>query len=93
MRPVCKHCQKHVGTRPRGLCHRCYLDVTIRKSYPPLSVMGTYAADYEEREPTEEEVEKMIAEQLPTMPGEMFKHPPRQLPQILKRNLLARKYR
>ena len=36
----CRHCQKHPGNRPRGLCRICYYSKTIRRKYRSLSKFG-----------------------------------------------------
>jgi len=88
--PMCLHCQKIKANRPRGLCWKCYYDPVIQQQYP----INSKYAELCLREPTEEELEHTIAEQLPTMPSASAEEmPPRQPPQILFRQLLARRWR
>ena len=57
-RPPCKHCRERPGYQARGLCWRCYRDLTVRRLYPQDP-----RAKRPEHEPTEEELEALIAEQ------------------------------
>lgn len=62
-------CKKSCQTLARGLCHTCYENPAIRVLYPKKKVgrkAGFKFADW--HEPTEEELNALIAEQLPTMP-------------------------
>lgn len=54
---LCAHCGTRRLTRPRGLCKHCYDDLDIRYLY-------VVPRD----EPSMADVERIIAEQLPTMP-------------------------
>lgn len=76
---VCQHCHKGKVNRPRGLCWGCWHDPAVRFIYPVGSgnpdtaryVPKTYGGrgrGEEDDEPTMEELERMIAEQYPTMP-------------------------
>lgn len=86
---LCVHCQKKKASRPRQLCWHCYYDKDIQQQYP---VVSKYAGTIhkEGHEPTEEELEQMIAEQLPTMPEKITLPPRQMLPQVVRRNLIAR---
>lgn len=64
-RSPCRHCAKPLYVHSRGLCKTCWSDLEVRENFPPL--MKIIQAD---DEPTHEEVEAMVAEQLPTMPHE-----------------------
>jgi hypothetical protein len=35
--PMCRHCQKGIATRPRGLCRLCYYRTGVRAFYPSTS--------------------------------------------------------
>ncbi len=60
---LCRHCQKELRNwRLRGLCWKCHKDVAIRKRYPSLSKY------HDEGEPTMAQLDRMIAEQMPTLP-------------------------
>lgn len=66
----CRHCEARLtspGGRGRGLCPRCFDDEAVRESYPQQKrgpKPGTvYKPRAEETEPTEEELNAMIAEQ------------------------------
>lgn len=93
--PSCKHCATRPGRRDqRGLCNFCYGRTKIRAMFPELKIMrrvGNVLALGDE--PTEEELDQMIAEQLPTMPAmeiEAFDPKPVWLPQAVKRGQLER---
>lgn len=63
---TCRHCQRRKAThRRRGLCWTCRLDPSIRELYPQTESKYTPRG-----EPTEEELERCIAEQIGTMPKE-----------------------
>lgn len=62
----CRHCNRPKVNRPRGLCWTCYKSRSVREQYPITSPFGRRG----DNEPTEAELEQMIAEQLPTMPKE-----------------------
>ncbi len=60
----CRHCgHAVVSLRPRGLCWTCFSSSTIRASYLPL------AGGYEDPEPTQEEVDAMVAEGMLCLPA------------------------
>lgn len=61
--PKCQHCD-NPGTRPRGLCVRCYNNPRIRQQYPSTSKFSRRM----DHEPTAEEVERMVAEQMENLP-------------------------
>lgn len=61
--PLCVHCEERYASASRGLCHVCYRNSAIRECYPP------HYATTHRTEPTMEELDRMIAEQLPTMPS------------------------
>lgn len=56
---LCRHCETYVVSRSRGLCHRCYYRREIRDLYP---------AQWTPREETMEDLDRLVAERLPTMP-------------------------
>jgi hypothetical protein len=61
---TCRHCAVGSGShRPRGLCTVCYRDVKIRLRYPNKPRGGQ-----EERDPTEEELEAIISQQMASLP-------------------------
>lgn len=71
----CRHCKKRPSSRPRGLCAVCYANPTLRRSY---SMLHKYPqADEFERTDTmtNAELDALIAEQLPTMPGPRYHEP------------------
>ena len=68
---MCLHCEEERATRSRGLGHRCYAVPAIREMYP---VRDQYARIGLLPEPTMEQLEKLIAEQLPTMPVDHGPH-------------------
>lgn len=39
-RPICQHCKKRPGCRPRQLCYTCHANFAIRKLYPSKSKFG-----------------------------------------------------
>jgi hypothetical protein len=61
---ACRHCGAAKGSRPRGLCSRCYFDRAIRPLYPVHEGDPGRSPKNRYREPTAEEVEALIAEQL-----------------------------
>lgn len=76
---LCRHCSKKKVNRPRGLCWTCWHDPAVRFLYPVGSAnpataryvpktRGGLGREAVDDEPTEEELDAMIAEQLPTMP-------------------------
>src|SRR4051812_25777678 len=60
---LCRHCQKRGANRPRGFCAECWFNPAIVALYPlkPLQVPR--------REPTAEELEQTIREQLQRLPA------------------------
>jgi hypothetical protein len=81
--PFCAGCGLSKINRPRGLCWHCYYTPGVRARFARGSA-NPATAKYVTHgpEPTAEEVEAMVAEQLPTMPtggpGEAPKPPPRE---------------
>lgn len=57
----CRHCQRRFSCKPRGLCSTCFADMSIREQHAPLKERP--------REPTEAELETMIAEQMACLPA------------------------
>ncbi len=64
----CKHCHRRKVTRPRGLCYACHQTPAIKVLYPVSSSSRVPLCCRATREETEEDLDRMIAEQLPTMP-------------------------
>jgi hypothetical protein len=63
---ACYHCRRaDKKTTWRGLCYTCYKDDKVRALYPKYRV-----SDYE---PTQEELDQMIAEQLACKPSWWWK--------------------
>lgn len=64
--PVCRHCHRCVAKR-RGLCYAHYYDKEVRAMYAPVArtADGRLATD---PEPTEAELDLMIAEQMMNLP-------------------------
>ncbi len=62
---ICRHCHKNKVVRPRGLCCRCFYTPGVKEQYPITSKFGRYAM---RQEPTEEELEATIAEQMKCLP-------------------------
>jgi hypothetical protein len=59
---TCKHCHHpNLPTRARGLCHRCHDVKEIRDQYPSGNKSG-------QDEPTQEELDQMISEQMSCLP-------------------------
>ena len=67
----CLHCGNESATRSRGLGNRCYANRAVRESYPPRGGFGRAGARGAEAEPTMAELERIIAEEYPTMPGRL----------------------
>lgn len=63
----CRHCGRQAKYRRRGLCYRCLHTPEISRYYPSESKYAPKCAA--ESEPDAAEVERIVAEQLPTMPG------------------------
>lgn len=76
----CRHCGRLVSARTalgasRRLCNRDYRDRAVRSWYPvPTHLRRTRGPDKRprrvDREPTEAELDALIAERRPTMPAE-----------------------
>jgi len=64
---TCQHCGRLQASRPRQLCYKCFPDRNIRNRYPSGNP-GANGGNKWAGEPTEAEVEALIAAQLPTMP-------------------------
>jgi len=58
----CRHCMKNRADRPRGLCGACYYTPEILAQYP--SANPSCVAP----EPTAEEIEQLVAEQMACLP-------------------------
>lgn len=56
----CRHCGRNKASRPRGLCHGCYLDKTVRAKHEPRRHVPPGE--------TMAEVEAVIAEQMLCLP-------------------------
>jgi hypothetical protein len=65
---LCRHCGKCKITRPRGLCWGCHKNPAIRDLYPDGSHPNRLKG-----EPTDAELDAMIAEQRATMPEERYR--------------------
>ena len=69
MKKNCRHCGLKPICRPRQLCWKCFYTLSVRALYRAKVNDKTDRDRYEVNDdPTEEELEQMIAEQLPTMP-------------------------
>ena len=64
----CLHCGEEDASRSRGLGPRCYANRTIRAMYPCVSQYGLHGASGMGPEPTDADLDRLIAEQRPTMP-------------------------
>lgn len=69
---ICKHCPQEANAN-RGLCNRCYKNKRIRDLYPVLT---------EEPEPTQEELDRIIAEQEQTLPRTRRYRKPKAQPRL-----------
>lgn len=58
---ICRHCRKDRAPCHRGLCQECWRTPAIRATAPPSKFAP-------KGEPTEEELEQTIAEQLKRLP-------------------------
>ena len=74
MTRLCRHCLRHKVSRPRGLCWTCYYKPGVRDLYPAT---GKFAP---KPEPTEEELERMIAEQSQSLPSWWDRASPKEKP-------------
>lgn len=61
---MCRHCGQRKANRPRGLCWRCYYAPGVKALYPSTSKHAPGKRD----EPTEAELDQMIAEQMRCLP-------------------------
>lgn len=66
MSDLCQHCHRYHCNRPRGLCTQCYKNLDVRQLYPTAK---NYTVKYGLKEPTEEELETLIAEQMRNLPA------------------------
>jgi hypothetical protein len=67
--PLCRHCNERQAYQSRGLCSRCYNRGDIRIQYPPHYPSNKRQQAATSDKMTMAEIEAVIAEQLPTMPG------------------------
>ncbi len=67
-RVVCRHCGKTRFHRCRGLCATCYKLPGVRDRYEPLGPHGRAGARGRREEPTEAELDAVIAEQRKRLP-------------------------
>jgi hypothetical protein len=66
--PLCRHCNERHVNAARGMCSRCYFDPVIRAMYPSrMNFQKQHRSSTETM--TMAELDAIIAEQLPTMPG------------------------
>ncbi len=67
----CLHCniRKAKPGYTAGLCHRCSLDPEIRALFPSKSKFNPNRHWQSGREPTEAELDAMIAERMKTLPA------------------------
>jgi hypothetical protein len=66
---TCLHCARTMGRLyARGLCSKCYRVRTVRALYPPRGEAGRAGAKGYEPEPTEAEVDALVAEQMANLP-------------------------
>jgi len=45
IRPLCRHCNRAIVTRPRGLCWTCYYTRGVRERYSPVSPYARRGVD------------------------------------------------
>lgn len=64
MKKVCVHCEEKPANRSRGLCWGCFRVPAIRDMYPAKCEAGSTW-----REPTMEELDRLIASRYATMPN------------------------
>ena len=64
---LCAHCHRRQGNRGRNLCNICYKDRAIRALYP--------VRPHPDHEPTQEEVDRIVAEQLAHLPSWWHREP------------------
>lgn len=66
---LCRHCNRRKAAQyKRGLCFACYFDPAVRKLYPSISAYAPNCAKPNEGEPTEAELDAIIAEQMRCLP-------------------------
>ena len=63
---LCLFCGKRQGGKGRGLCARCYATPAVLARFPDGRTLRRYEAASDE--PTEEELERIIAEQMKRLP-------------------------
>lgn len=68
-RGKCRHCGRILLLRGRGLCGTCYLNRSIRNQYATLRTNRTDATA-NKADISEAELDQLISQQRPTMPGE-----------------------
>ena len=65
----CRNCGKPKVNRPRGLCWGCFYCLAIRERYAPLGALGEAGAKgHRDEEPTTEDLDALIAEQMKRLP-------------------------
>src|SRR5262245_53355181 len=66
----CRHCGHVYGNYGRGLCYSCYRKPEVKVQYPPMPHRDRVRKDQHpnDYEPTEEELDAVIAEQLANLP-------------------------
>ena len=68
MKPVCRNCgDPNRAARQRGLCWKCNADPVVRAKFPP-DKRGRRTGQKYHDDPTEEELDAIIAEQLRNLP-------------------------
>lgn len=65
--PVCRHCRAR-SEYSRHLCKTCFRDPAVRGLYPADTRKGMRFGGVGTREPSAEEVERIVAEQLQCLP-------------------------
>lgn len=65
---VCRHCRRCAVNRPRGLCWTCYYTPGVKEQYPFTSRFAPKSTADDYHEPTTEELDAMIAEQMKNLP-------------------------
>lgn len=65
---TCRHCQQCRQHKCRGLCAGCYYTPGVRGRYEPVGPHGAAGARGAEGEPTEAELDAIIAEQMANLP-------------------------
>lgn len=68
-RAMCVHCGNEPATRPRGLGWKCFYTPGVRDRYA-IARGGEHGAKSHQPEPTAEEVERMVAEQMKCLPAD-----------------------